>query len=615
MIRVQLSSSYSTYSKKLILDVYRNNIYESIEKEIASLSSIACLVNNGGMSYPHFDDYGGAKCINWDFIQDMIMCNTHSIAVMTYLVLPRLLEQKSEASSAIINIGSFVATVTSPFHSLCGATKAFILHFSQSIAAELRLSSSSSSSSTTTTNGRKVIIQSVCPFYVVTAMSLVKRPSFFIPTPTDYVNSALNMLGVEEFTMGYFTHALQGCFNNIYESIEKEIASLSSIACLVNNVGMSYPHFDDYGGAKFMNCDFIQDMITCNTHSIAVMTYLVLPRLLKQNSEASSAIINIGSFAGTVTTPFGSLYGATKAFVHHFSQSIAAELRLSSSSSSSSTTTTNGRKVIIQSVCPFYVVTSMSRVKRPSFFIPTPTDYVNSALNMLGVEEFTMGYFTHALQGCFNNIYESIEKEIASLSSIACLVNNVGMSYPHFDDYGGAKFMNCDFIQDMITCNTHSIAVMTYLVLPRLLKQNSEASSAIINIGSFAGTVTTPFCSLYGATKAFILHFSQSIAAELRLSSSSSSSSTTTTNCQNVIIQTVCPFYVVTSMSRVKRPSFFIPTPTDYVNSALNMLGVEEFTMGYFTHALQGCFVNVVPLSWIHDKCKILAEKGRKKYG
>ncbi|VDQ05002.1 unnamed protein product [Trichobilharzia regenti] len=195
-----------------------------------------------------------------------------------------------------------------------------------------------------------------------------------------------------------------------------------------------------------------------------------------------------------------------------------------------------------------------------------------------------------------NNIYESIEKEIASLSSIACLVNNVGMSYPHFDDYARAKFMNCNFIQDMITCNTHSIAVMTYLVLSRLLKQKSGTSSAIINIASYAGTVTTPFGSLYGATKAFIYHFSQSIAAELRLSSSSSSKTTKS------------------AMSRVERPSLFIPTPSDYVNSALNMLGVEELTMGYFTHALQGYFFNIIPLSWKHDKCKKMVEKGRKKF-
>ncbi|CAH8865565.1 unnamed protein product [Trichobilharzia szidati] len=214
-----------------------------------------------------------------------------------------------------------------------------------------------------------------------------------------------------------------------------------------------------------------------------------------------------------------------------------------------------------------------------------------------------------------NNIYETIEKEISSLSSIACLVNNVGMSYPHLDDYAGAKFINCNFIQDMITCNTHSVAVMTYLVLSRLLKQNSETSPAIINIGSYFGTMTSPFATLYGATKAFIHHFSQSIAAELRLSSpSSSSSSATTTSGQKVIIQTVCPFFVVTAMSRAKRPSLFIPTPNDYANSALNMLGVEELTMGYFTHALQGYLVNVVPLSWVHDKFKKMAEKGRKKY-
>nr|AAW27868.1 SJCHGC06337 protein [Schistosoma japonicum] len=201
-----------------------------------------------------------------------------------------------------------------------------------------------------------------------------------------------------------------------------------------------------------------------------------------------------------------------------------------------------------------------------------------------------------------NNIYESIEKEIAKLSSIACLVNNVGMSYPYFEDYADAKFMNCKFIQDLISCNAQSVAAMTYLVLPKLLKQ-AKNNSAIINIGSFLGFLPSPYVSLYGSTKAFIHHFSKSIAAEINLAGS-----------VKVIIQTVCPLFVATSMSRTSRTSFFIPSARNYAKSALNMLGVEEFTMGYIAHELQSYILTSIPLSWLYNMYRKIAVKARRKY-
>ncbi|VDP66727.1 unnamed protein product [Schistosoma mattheei] len=202
-----------------------------------------------------------------------------------------------------------------------------------------------------------------------------------------------------------------------------------------------------------------------------------------------------------------------------------------------------------------------------------------------------------------NNIYESIENEISKLSSIACLVNNVGMSYPYFD-YTNDKFMNIHFIQNLIACNTQSIAIMTYIVLPILLKQQMN-NSAIINIGSMLGYLPSPFNSLYGSTKSFIHHFSKSIQAELNLSNNN--------NHNKIMIQTVYPLFVATSMSRTSRTSLFIPSK-DYVNSALNMLSVEEFTTGYFPHALQCYILTSIPISWVYNKYKQIADKARRKY-
>ncbi|CAH8592513.1 unnamed protein product [Heterobilharzia americana] len=67
-------------------------------------------------------------------------------------------------------------------------------------------------------------------------------------------------------------------------------------------------------------------------------------------------------------------------------------------------------------------------------------------------------------------------------------------------------------------------------------------------------------------------------------------------------------------MSGAKKPSLFIPSARSYAKSALDMLGVEEFTTGYFAHAIQGYLISSLPLSWVHNKYKKIADKARRKY-
>ncbi|OON20124.1 oxidoreductase, short chain dehydrogenase/reductase family protein [Opisthorchis viverrini] len=113
--------------------------------------------------------------------------------------------------------------------------------------------------------------------------------------------------------------------------------------------------------------------------------------------------------------------------------------------------------------------------------------------------------------------------------------------------------------------NVHSMIILTHIVLPRLLKQN-KPGSAIINLKSFTGIIPCPGLSLYGASKALIKHFVKSLIPDIKDS--------------DVIIQAVCPLVVFNSPVRDWRPSFFIPTPNEYVRSAIDVLGVGEITIG-----------------------------------
>ena len=64
-------------------------------------------------------------------------------------------------------------------------------------------------------------------------------------------------------------------------------------------------------------------------------------------------------------------------------------------------------------------------------------------------------------------------------------------------------------------------------------------------------------------------------------------------------MQNVTPYLVATSMSRIQTTSFFIPGPDKCVRSAVDAIGIQKSTYGYWTHALmvylQQKIVNVAP--------------------
>ncbi|CAF4336486.1 unnamed protein product [Adineta steineri] len=94
-------------------------------------------------------------------------------------------------------------------------------------------------------------------------------------------------------------------------------------------------------------------------------------------------IINVSSISGRRPTPLLSLYSGTKGFIDLFSRSLAAECVT--------------RGVYVQSLCPGYVVSKLSGIRKASLIAPTPEQFVLSSLNRVTVP-FTTGYWTHEIQ-------------------------------------------------------------------------------------------------------------------------------------------------------------------------------------------------------------------------
>ena len=88
------------------------------------------------------------------------------------------------------------------------------------------------------------------------------------------------------------------------------------------------------------------------------------------------------------------------------------------------------------------------------------------------------------------------------------LINNAGFGL-------GGEFADTDIDKelDMIQVNVSSLVHLTKLFLPAMIKRKE---GRIMNIASTAAFQPGPLASIYYATKAFVLSFSEAIAEELR---------------------------------------------------------------------------------------------------
>ncbi|CAL8358326.1 unnamed protein product [Lota lota] len=178
-----------------------------------------------------------------------------------------------------------------------------------------------------------------------------------------------------------------------------------------------------------------------------------------------------------------------------------------------------------------------------------------------------------------SDIYEKIDAGLAGLE-IGVLVNNVGVSYSYPEYYLHIPDLD-NFITYMINVNITSVCQMTRLVLPRMAERSK---GVILNISSASGMYPVPLLTVYSASKAFVDFFSRGLQEEYRR--------------QGIIIQSVLPFFVVTKMTRIKKPTLDKPTPERYVAAELSTVGLQSQTNGYFPHAVMGWVTTkVVPIN------------------
>ncbi|MGE8548399.1 SDR family NAD(P)-dependent oxidoreductase [Alcaligenes sp. WGS1538] len=96
-------------------------------------------------------------------------------------------------------------------------------------------------------------------------------------------------------------------------------ARFPSIDVLVNNAGLAL----GVAPAQQSSLEHWDTMVSTNISSLLHITHALLPGMVEQNR---GHVINLGSTAGAYAYAGGNVYGATKAFVHHFSKNLRADL-------------------------------------------------------------------------------------------------------------------------------------------------------------------------------------------------------------------------------------------------------------------------------------------------
>jgi 3-hydroxy acid dehydrogenase/malonic semialdehyde reductase len=106
-------------------------------------------------------------------------------------------------------------------------------------------------------------------------------------------------------------------------AVESALSSLpapfSEVDILVNNAGLGL----GLEPAQSASLDDWDAMIDTNCKGLVYVTRALLPGMVQRNR---GHVVNLGSVAGTYPYPGGNVYGATKAFVHQFSQNLKADL-------------------------------------------------------------------------------------------------------------------------------------------------------------------------------------------------------------------------------------------------------------------------------------------------
>ena len=174
----EMEAQHAVQARVIVADLARHDSATVLYAETGRLGlDIDLLVNNAG-----FAKAGAFSELPFDVQADMVRLNVNTLTELTRLYLPSMRERRS---GGVINVASNAAFQPVPYTAVYGATKAYVLSFSEAIAEEVA------------TDGVRVM--ALCPgatatdFHDTAGVWVQQQSS--MPTPDEVVAAGLRAFG------------------------------------------------------------------------------------------------------------------------------------------------------------------------------------------------------------------------------------------------------------------------------------------------------------------------------------------------------------------------------------------------------------------------------------
>jgi len=130
-LAAELQRDYACDADFLTADLSTTDAVHTIDCHLKATGKVVdVLVNNAG-----FAAYGRFETIPWTRQRDEVLVNCMAAIELTHLLLPGM---QARSAGAVINVASTAAFQPDPYMAVYGATKAFLLSFSEAVWAENR---------------------------------------------------------------------------------------------------------------------------------------------------------------------------------------------------------------------------------------------------------------------------------------------------------------------------------------------------------------------------------------------------------------------------------------------------------------------------------------------
>src|SRR5687767_9861615 len=132
VVAERLRTKYGARVDIFVLDLSTRDACEQLTAQLAARGiHVDALVNNAGYGVP-----GSYTASPWQRHSDFVQVLITDVAELTYRLLPSMIER---GYGRIINVASLAGLVPAPAgHTLYGASKAFLIKFSEALAHEVR---------------------------------------------------------------------------------------------------------------------------------------------------------------------------------------------------------------------------------------------------------------------------------------------------------------------------------------------------------------------------------------------------------------------------------------------------------------------------------------------